>query len=54
LFYLATWQGLRGEDLDIHTDQDIQIVCAANEVVVTFTDDKEKLKAIMKEPAKKQ
>lgn len=37
LFYLATWQGLRGEDLNIYLHQDISITCTRTNVEVIFT-----------------
>ena len=37
LFYLATWQGLRGEDLNINLIEDAQITCSKTGVKVTFT-----------------
>ncbi len=37
LFYLATWQGLRGEDLNINQHKDITIICAKTNVEVIFT-----------------
>jgi hypothetical protein len=37
LFYLATWQGLRGEDLNIHQNEDISIICSKTQVEVIFT-----------------
>ena len=37
--YLAMWQGLRGDDLDINTESNPQRVCARFGTVVTFTDD---------------
>lgn len=37
LFYLATWQGLRGEDLNINLHQDISIICTRTNVEVIFT-----------------
>jgi hypothetical protein len=37
--YLAMWQGLRGDDLDVDLAQDIQVTCSATGVIVTFTDD---------------
>ena len=37
LFYLATWQGLRGEDLNINQHQDVTIICAKTNVEVIFT-----------------
>ena len=37
LFYLATWQGLRNEDLNIDIEQDITLVCSKTSVKVMFT-----------------
>ena len=34
LFYLATWQGLRNEDLNIDIKQDITLVCSKTSVKV--------------------
>ena len=39
LHYLATWQGLRGEDLNIDTDARATMTCARTGMVVTFTSD---------------
>lgn len=39
LEYLATWQGLRGDDLDIDPDNPPAIRCARTGVLVTFTTD---------------
>lgn len=39
LYYLATWQGLRGEDLKIETDNEIEHVCTRTGVRVVFTGD---------------
>lgn len=39
LHYLATWQGLRGDDLDIDTDAGAVMTCALTGMVVTFTSD---------------
>lgn len=36
-FYLATWQGLRGEDLNINPMEDAQITCLKTGVKVIFT-----------------
>jgi hypothetical protein len=36
LQYLAQWQGLRGENLLIDTDQIVRITCTRTEVLVTF------------------
>lgn len=41
--YLAAWQGLRGEDLDIDTATDQQMACSRTGVPVTFTSDIERL-----------
>jgi len=37
--YLAMWQGLRGEDLEIDLGRDAAITCAAHGSTVTFTPD---------------
>lgn len=37
LFYLATWQGLRGEDLNINLLEEVTIVCSKTQVKVLFT-----------------
>lgn len=37
LFYLATWQGLRNEDLNIDLEQDVTLVCSKTNVKVIFT-----------------
>jgi len=37
LLYLATWQGLRGEDLHIDTEQDIVLTCTRHGVTVTYS-----------------
>lgn len=37
LFYLAMWQGLRGEDLDIELLQNTTLRCSKTKVQVTFT-----------------
>ena len=42
LAYLALWQGLRGEDLDIHLMEEPEITCSGTGVIVTFTGDVEK------------
>ena len=38
-FYLAMWQGLRGEDLNIDTADEISLRCAATKMMVIFTGD---------------
>jgi hypothetical protein len=37
LFYLATWQGLRGEDLNINQHEEVSLICSKTMVKVTFT-----------------
>ncbi len=44
LNYLAQWQALRGEDLDIDTDEEIILTCTKTNIEVTFTWDMQKLK----------
>lgn len=39
LQYLAAWQGLRGEDLDITLGKEIHMKCTRTGVPVKFTDD---------------
>lgn len=41
--YLATWQGLRGEDLNIDTDIELSITCSRTGVPVLFTSQLHKL-----------
>jgi hypothetical protein len=36
LYYLATWQGLRGESLDIDLDGETRLVCSRTGQSVTF------------------
>lgn len=42
LSYLAQWQGLRGENLDIDPAQEIVKTCSRTHMIVTFTPDKTK------------
>lgn len=42
LYYLAQWQGLRGEDLDLDWTEEQEIVCSKTEMKVIFTSDAEK------------
>lgn len=42
LWYLAQWQGLRGDNLDIHIDKEVDLVCSRTGVKVTFTSDLKK------------
>jgi hypothetical protein len=39
LFYLAMWQGLRGEDLDVDTSEELALNCTATGMTVVFTND---------------
>jgi hypothetical protein len=39
LRYLAMWQGLRGEDLDIDLSEEVVLTCTATRMTVTFTND---------------
>jgi hypothetical protein len=39
LFYLAMWQGLRGEDLNLDSAKEIALNCTATGVAVIFTAD---------------
>ncbi len=40
--YLAQWQGLRGEDLDIDMSTETELVCSKTGVKVTYTGDVKK------------
>jgi hypothetical protein len=42
LKYLAQWQGLRGEDLNIDLDEEQVMTCSRTKMVVTFTPDRTK------------
>lgn len=44
LRYLAMWQGLRGEDLNIDTSTEPSLICTLTGMKVVFTSDYEKLK----------
>lgn len=39
LFYLAMWQGLRGDDLNIDSAKEISLYCTATGMNVVFTND---------------
>ena len=41
-FYLATWQGLRGEDLNIDMSKEVELVCSRTGMKVIYTGDVEK------------
>lgn len=43
LHYLAAWQGLRGEDLDINMNDEFEKTCTRTQVTVLFTGDLKKL-----------
>jgi len=42
LWYLAEWQGLRGDDLDIDLDEEVEMTCSKTDMTVTYTLDREK------------
>lgn len=44
LNYIAKWQALRGEDLNLNLDEEIVLTCTRTDMRVTFTMDLEKLK----------
>jgi hypothetical protein len=37
LLYLAMWQGLRGDNLDVDMDRETKVTCTKTKSVVTFT-----------------
>ena len=39
LFYLAQWQGLRGDDLDIDLSEETELVCSRTGMKVIYTGD---------------
>ncbi len=39
LLYLAMWQGLRGDDLDVDTELEPLLICSTTKMAVTFTGD---------------
>ncbi len=39
LYYLAQWQGLRSEDLNIDLDKEYEITCSKTGIKVTYTND---------------
>lgn len=43
LKYLAQWQGLRGEDLNVDLEAEISLICPVSGMIVTFTSDLAKL-----------
>ncbi|MBQ0739744.1 hypothetical protein J9332_36175 [Aquimarina celericrescens] len=44
LNYIAKWQALRGEDLNLNLDEEIVLTCTKTDMRVTFTMDLVKLK----------
>ena len=40
--YLAQWQGLRGEDLDIDLSQELELICTKTGMKVIYTGDAKK------------
>ncbi|MBU0621270.1 MAG: hypothetical protein KJ795_05440 [Gammaproteobacteria bacterium] len=42
-YYLAMWQGLRGDDLDIDTEGEPALTCSVTDMTAIFTDDIAKL-----------
>lgn len=42
LWYLAEWQGLRGEDLDIDLSEEREIICSKTGMKVIYTGDMKK------------
>jgi hypothetical protein len=44
LNYIAKWQALRGEDLNLNLEEEIVLTCTKTDMRVTFTMDLEKLK----------
>lgn len=41
--YLAMWQGLRGDDLNINTENEPTLTCSATRMAVVFTNDMPRL-----------
>ena len=39
LYYLAMWQGLRGEDLNVDLTEEVVLTCTATGMAVAFTND---------------
>lgn len=42
LFYLAMWQGLRGDPLNLDTEQEVTLTCSRTGMKVTYTPDQAK------------
>jgi hypothetical protein len=45
LYYLAMWQGLCGEDLDVDLTEEVVLTCTATGMAVVFTNDVAKFAA---------
>lgn len=43
LHYLAQWQGLRGDDLNVDLDAEVTLTCTKTGMVITYTGDLTKL-----------
>lgn len=39
LYYLAEWQGLRGEDLDIYLSEERELICSKTSMKVIYSSD---------------
>ena len=39
LLYLAMWQGLRGQDLNIDTESEVKLTCSRTGMTVTYTNE---------------
>jgi len=42
LYYLAEWQGLRGDDLDINLSEESELICSRTGMKVIYTGDAQK------------
>lgn len=42
LWYLAEWKGLRGDDLDIDLDEEVELTCSKTGMTVIYTLDRKK------------
>jgi hypothetical protein len=42
ILYLAEWQGLRGDDLNIDLDEEVELTCSRTGMTVIYTLDREK------------
>ena len=54
LFYLATWQGMRGEDLCVDLGAEVSVVCSRTGIKVVFTPDLSKLDVDASEAGEKE